>query len=585
MPKAKKGGASDAEAATPATRLRVAKAALETGERRHRAAENAKAITYFQTVCSTLAEMRDDPQACLLWASAMESLVELGAPSWSGQGVGGDTTPSLHLSWSALERGHAAAAAAGAPSDEMSQLLAARAETAELTRDSLAGGDRAAAVQWAEEGARLWEQTLAQELDAQREGTHAPEASVETLCSLGGACMAYGTLALSRADASRADASHAVGAKSRRAAQAAVKRGLEVFDEACGLCDSARGDDLPEVLFQWARALWDACEVVPAGRRPELLRLAIEKSAASMRLQPLPSPETSCLLGDLLIDLGEATWRGRVEAAEAAAAKAAAGGAAAGETSSEQAAAMDTAAAASAVWLIRRALHQGYGAAMRVRSSDLAVLCGLADALLDAGRLQREMAARGVDVAARTAAQSEAAQADASPPPQPLPCNAPAVSAADSPADVTDATAGGESAVVDGLAEAIDSMEVEEQPPMDLGEAHMQLVPLPPPEPPASLPPLPAADACLERALALYTDVLGRPAAEWAAATVSRIDAAYNAACACALRAGREEECARLLSALAAEGALARSEVEKDEDLAPLVPTAWMQSLLGSLER
>ena len=75
---------------------------------------------------------------------------------------------------------------------------------------------------------------------------------------------------------------------------------------------------------------------------------------------------------------------------------------------------------------------------------------------------------------------------------------------------------------------------------------------------------------------------IGRPAAEWAAASVSRNDAAYNAACAWALRA-EEAECAKLLGVLAAEGALTRSELESDADLASFVPTAWMQELLGRL--
>jgi hypothetical protein len=57
----------------------------------------------------------------------------------------------------------------------------------------------------------------------------------------------------------------------------------------------------------------------------------------------------------------------------------------------------------------------------------------------------------------------------------------------------------------------------------------------------------------------------------------------YNAACACALHGAREESCAKLLGTLAAEGALRRAELEADADLAPLVPTAWMQSLLQGL--
>ena len=166
------------------------------------------------------------------------------------------------------------------------------------------------------------------------------------------------------------------------------------------------------------------------------------------------------------------------------------------------------------------------------------------------------MAARGVDVAALAEALPAAAAHAHSPSPQPPP---------PPPPDAMDAGAGG-----DGLADALDAMQVE--PPMQLVELA-----------PAALPPLPPAAACLERAMGLYSDVLGRPAAEWGAApTVSRVDAAFNAACACALR-GAGEECARLLGALAAEGALTRAEVERDDDLAPLVPTPWMQSLLRGL--
>ena len=525
--------------ATPAARLRDAKAALETGERRQRAGESTKAVTYFQTVCNIMDGMKYDPHGCLLWASAMESLVELGAPSWNGSS-GNDSAPSLLHSWSALERGHAAAVSAGASSDDLSQLLAARAETAELLRES--ASDVATAVRFASEAARLWEESLTHELDAQRGSDHVPEAAVETLCSLGVASMAYATLALSRG-------ADALDVKSRRSAQAAVKRSLGLFDEACSLCDSSRGDDLPEVLFQWARALWDTSDVVPSSKRLELLEQAIEKATASLRLQQLPLPETACLLGDLLIDLGETAWRQRVAASEAD-------------------------AGAAAVWHLRRALHEGYATAMRVRSHDLTVLCRLADALLDVGRLQRDMAAHGVDVAAQLAAQPTAVTT-AEPPPMADPMEIPTPSfptvPSELPADITDFAAHGE-ARINQLAEAVDCMQVE--PPIRLVQSEI----------PASLPPLPTADECLERATKLYSDLLERPAAEWTTASVIRNDTVYNAACACALRSGScEEECARLLAILAAEGALMREEVENDADLSSVLPTAWMQSLLRGL--
>ena len=43
-------------------------------------------------------------------------------------------------------------------------------------------------------------------------------------------------------------------------------------------------------------------------------------------------------------------------------------------------------------------MHEGYGRAMGFRSNGVSILCGLADALLDCGRLQRGMLARGVDL-------------------------------------------------------------------------------------------------------------------------------------------------------------------------------------------
>ena len=418
-------------------------------------------------------------------------------------------------------------------------MLSSRAECAELLRENLsAANDWAAAVRSAAEAAKLWETSLSLELDAQSGSTHAAEAAVETLCAIGGACMAFGTLALSRDNGE-------LDAKLRRAAQAAVKRALDAFEEAVTLCDSARGDDLADVLQRWARALWGAADVVPSAKRIGLLKLAIEKAAASMRFSLVPLPETACLLGDLLIELGESTWRQRVETDDA----------------------RDEAAAA-ALWLHRRALHEGYAAATRVSQHDLSTLCALADALLDSARLQHDMAARGVDVAAQAAAQPNVTADATQQPPPPLvqPQEEEGV------VDVTDAAAAPTEAGADEedeLADAVDAMQVE--PPLV-----PQVIETP------TLPPLPLATACLERATGLYSDVLGRPAAEWAAASVSRNDAAYNAACAWALRA-EEAECAKLLGVLAAEGALTRSELESDADLASFVPTAWMQELMGRL--
>jgi hypothetical protein len=520
-------GSSAGVPATPETLLRSAEAALESGERRQRSGEDQKAIGYFQTVCSTLAGMRDDRQGCLLWATAMANLVELRASSWNTSGTMAEGIPNLRLAAIALERGHAAAVAASAESLEIAHLLSARAECAELLAATPSGDalstveDWPVAVRFAAEAAQLWEQSLA----ASKHDL--PEAPIETLCSLGSASMAFGKMALAGGDGTGE-----LDATTRRDAQAAVKRALGAFEEACGLCDSARGDDLPDVLAQWAQALWDAAEVVPPGNRAELLRRAVDKAAASVRLQKVPVPEAACLLGDVLIALGEHVWKARSSPADVG---------------------CNGGRACEALWHCRRALHEGYNEAMRVRSRDLSILCGMADALLDCGRLQRDMVTCGVDLAV---AQPQVA------------------SEAPTPGRVAEAEAEAETEVsIVDLTEAVDQMQV---------DAPMQLL-MVPPEPVGSLPPLPSAAECLERAGRLYGDALEASAAEWATGRVSRFDTMYNAACACALHGAREESCAKLLGTLAAEGALRRAELEADADLAPLVPTAWMQSLLQGL--
>ena len=360
---------------------------------------------------------------------------------------------------------------------------------------------------------------------------------------------------------------------------------------------SRRGDDLPDVLQQWAQALWDASEVVPAQKRVELLKQAADRAASSVRLQALPVPETTCLLGDILVALGEHVWKSTSNGG----AKAGAGAGGLGEGTGEEG------AACVALWHCRRALHQGYAEAMRVRSRDLSILCGLADAFLDCGRLQQDMLTHGVDLAlAQPAAVADASTAAAPsqpplpapsemsaapPPPPPPPPPVPAMLPTPMPSagcgwigDVLmQGDVGGEAkaeakaeaeaeaeAGLEDLTDEVDRMQ------MDAPVELVQEVT----EPPVSLPPLPSAADCLERAASLYAQVLESSAAEWAAARVSRLDTMYNAACACALRGGRDEDCAKLLAALAAEGALRRAELEGDADLAPLVPTPWMQSLL-----
>jgi hypothetical protein len=139
------------------------------------------------------------------------------------------------------------------------------------------------------------------------------------------------------------------------------------------------------VLQQWAQALWEASEVVPVHKRTELLRLAAERATSSVNLQTVPMPESACLLGDILVALGEHLWKTRpVKAAEVGA------GGAAGE---------EGIAAREALLCCRRALHESFGKAMGVRSNDLSVVCGLADALLDCSRLQHDIVVCGVDLA------------------------------------------------------------------------------------------------------------------------------------------------------------------------------------------
>ena len=626
----KKGSGSVDVPATPEALLKAAEAALESGERRQRSGEDAKAIAYFQTVCSTLAGMKDDRQGCLLWATAMANLVELGATSWSGLGSM-DGAPDLRLAASALEQGHAAAVAASAPSSELAHLLIARAECAGLLVVALSlAADWAAAVYWAGEAAQLWQQALTQELATSAAEYEVPEATVETLCGLGSASMAFGKLALG-GDGAKAG----LDAATRRAAQAAVKRALDAYEKACALCDSAyaapgptmlrctmlrptmlrptmlcapcrcheagcralvrtqliafgtrpiarvslrarlsrRGDDLPDVLAQWAQALWDASELVPSQKRVEPLRRAVDRAATSVRLQKIPIPEASCLLGDLLIALAEAQWKEWKECKGRRDSELSADGG-----SGEVGAGLEAvgAVARKALWHCRRAWHDGYAEARRVRGDrDLSVLCSVADALLDCGRLQREMLACGVDlVVAQPAAMVDASSATG-PPDAPTTAR-PAYPSRHVPTHAAQADA-------TDLSGAVDQMCIDEAP-LDVSEeAPMELV-LEPPAPPASLPPLPSASECLERAASSYQQALeGGSVADWAAARVSRHDTIYNAACASALCGGRDEECAKLLSVLAVEGALRRAELEGDADLAPLVPTAWMQSLLSTL--
>lgn len=537
-----KGAAASAQNATPASLLRDAEAALETGERRMRNGEADKAIAYFQTCCGTLEGMRNDRQACLLFATAMANLVELKAPTWSSSTA---DLPDLRVAVTALERGHEAAVGAGAPNDERAHLLSSLAECAGLLMDHLSLiGEWTDAVHWAAEAAKHWEAALALELAASE--FEKPEASVETLCSLGTASIAFGKLALTKGSNSGTK-TEALDASTRRAAMAAVKRALDAFEEACGLCDSNRGDDLPDCLGQWAQALWDASEIAPPHRRLELLERAADRAATSVRLQKVPVREATCLLGDVLVALSEHVWKARSDEDEVGA------------------------AARAALWHCRRALQEGYGEALRVRGRDLMVQCGMADALLDIGRLQREMLACGVDL---TLAQ----------PPPPT-----AVEPAAEEEVVAEAEEEEEEEGMVDLADAVDQMQVDkEEEEMDEEAAPLaaeqQTLVKEQLDAPASLPPLPPPADCLERAASFYAEALGQAsAAEWAAARVSRLDVTYNAACACALRGGQEEDCAKLLGTLAAEGALRRSELEGDVDLAPLVPTAWMQSILSGL--
>ena len=40
--------------------------------------------------------------------------------------------------------------------------------------------------------------------------------------------------------------------------RASIAQAFETFEGAVALCDTAKGDDVPELLGEWAQACWDA---------------------------------------------------------------------------------------------------------------------------------------------------------------------------------------------------------------------------------------------------------------------------------------------------------------------------------------
>ena len=401
-----KAGKGAAKEETPAGLLKEAEAAIETGERRQRAGELDKAVPYFSTALATLERggLVDDRQGCLLFASATSSLVEVRQAerriaafdeplAASQQRADADAellrqrAHALRGAAEALERGHAAAEAAGAGAEELGHFCVARAQAAEMLREVLsdAGGAPALreALTWAAAAAKLW--GAAAEHEQNREQLAEPDP--ETVSAHAGALLACGALVLRHAPADKE--------AERSKARAKVAQALETFGAAVALCDTAKGDDVPEVLLEWAQAFWDAAGVAAdAAEAAALLESAVGKARDSLALMAAPTLESLNLLGDILRAAAEHAWRE--------------GG------------------AAAAGALYSRAF-EAYASARRIRANDLRTRCNLADGWLDCARMQIEAAAGGAGAAEQELAggleamQLDGAAAEEPPPPPPPP--------------------------------------------------------------------------------------------------------------------------------------------------------------------
>ena len=379
---------------------------LERGERKLRDKESGKAKNLFQAAVQAVqAEgLEHDPRGCLMLATATGSLLQLDAEEarhagWAQRGValprGAEASPlsaedrysGLQRAASALEKGHAAAAAADASADELSHLYDSRAQVAtfmseeceaELERggvDAARAAAAAAALEQAASAVAWWGAAGKAHLASQAKEEWEAEPDVDLLCRLGSASVRHGKLLMQTSPAGAPPPAEATAA-----AEAAAERALKLYEEACARCDSAKGDAVDEVLRDWSQALWDSASLAllvgggAASRASarELLSRAAGKVADSMGMLVVPLVSSCNLLGDVLTAAAE------VERDEVAAA----GGAA------ERAAARR-----ACLELYARAAKEGYERGLRVSSRDLRAQLGCADAWLGIARVRRAVAA------------------------------------------------------------------------------------------------------------------------------------------------------------------------------------------------
>lgn len=394
------------------TIIAEAERALEMGERKQRARELQKAAALFDASRTQLLTtgLCTDRAGCLIFAAASTALLDVEQdtariaafsckPDRTARAAAlGRRRAVLTEVSQALAVGASAAATAGASTDERSHL----AETAgtvqqllsEVYEEQLDGPSALAcaarAVEYLDEALQL-HLRAAEAAAAEMREPAAAEPSIELLRTLAPALMAFGKLALQAADAAPDSgagappagqllpwaevAAGASGPGLRAQGERAVERSLSLLEEACGLCDSERGDDLPQAVEEWARLLWEASALSPPGSRAGMLERAVAKCQEALGLVRVSLASTSVLLGDIL----------RAAAEEAASPLA---GAADVPGATEH-----WPAAVTAVRLYGRAIADGYNRALTVSRTDIAAQLGAADARLECARLVRKLAA------------------------------------------------------------------------------------------------------------------------------------------------------------------------------------------------
>ncbi|KAG8469123.1 hypothetical protein KFE25_007641 [Diacronema lutheri] len=394
---------------SPAGIIAEAERSLEMGERKQRARELPKARALLEASRTKVAAagLASDRAGCLIFAAASTALLEVeqdearaaafGAPP-NASALGADRRRRVGVLLevrAALDAGASAAAAARASADELSH-LAETMGTVQLllseAHEELEDGPAAlvcarSAVASFERAADLHARAAQAVADEMRgQAPVAAEPSIELLRALAPALMAFGKLALQAARAPREDGGDDAACERLRAeGEASVERSLAALEEACSLCDSERGDDLPAAVEEWARLLWEASALAPPSGRAQVLSRAAAKCRQSLGLVSVPLASTRVLLGDVL----------RAAAEEAAAPLHAALASDAPPVASRAPLSAADAAACTreALVLYALALRDGYGSALAISRTDMAAQLGAADARVDCARLVSKLPA------------------------------------------------------------------------------------------------------------------------------------------------------------------------------------------------